>query len=106
MNDSPSVPSRGGVVWGVGTSADPIEGAVTEDGRGPSIWDTFSHTPGRVARDESGDVACDHYHRVEADLDLLDALGVGAYRFSVAWPRIQPSGAGPVERRGVEFYRR
>ena len=93
-----------GFVWGVATSAYQIEGAVAEDGRGPSIWDTFSHTSGRTANGETGDVACDHYHRWESDLELL--TGLDAYRFSVAWPRIQPTGSGPVERRGVDFYRR
>jgi beta-glucosidase len=95
-----------GFVWGVATAAYQIEGAVTEDGRGPSIWDTFSHTPGRVALGETGDVACDHYHRWPEDLDLIRALGAGAYRFSIAWPRIQPAGSGPVEQRGLDFYRR
>ena len=79
---------------------------MAEDGRGPSIWDTFSHTPGTVVNGETGDVACDHYHRWPADLDLLADLGVGAYRFSVAWPRIQPTGSGRVEQRGLDFYRR
>ena len=93
-------------VWGTATAAYQIEGAVAEDGRGPSIWDTFSHTPGRVAHAENGDVACDHYHRWPEDLDLLADLGVGAYRLSVAWPRILPTGAGRVESRGLDFYRR
>jgi len=93
-------------VWGTATAAYQIEGAVAEDGRGPSIWDTFSHTPGRVARGETGDVACDHYHRWQEDLDLLADLGVDAYRLSVAWPRILPTGSGQVEQRGLDFYRR
>jgi beta-glucosidase len=93
-------------VWGTATSAYQIEGAVAVDGRGASIWDTFSHTPGAVANGETGDVACDYYHRWPADLDLLADLGVGAYRFSIAWPRIQPTGAGRVEQRGLDFYRR
>jgi len=97
---------RAGFVWGAATAAYQIEGAVAEDGRGPSIWDTFSHTPGRVVDGETGDVACDHYHRWAADLDLLAGAGFDAYRFSVAWPRVQPTGAGPVEPRGLEFYRR
>ena len=95
-----------GFTWGVATSAYQIEGAVDADGRGPSIWDTFSHTPGRVVKGETGDVACDHYHRYAEDLDLLAQLGVDAYRFSIAWPRIQPTGAGQVEQRGLDFYRR
>jgi beta-glucosidase len=95
-----------GFRWGTATASYQIEGAVREDGRGPSIWDTFSHTPGKVARGETGDVAVDHYHRVDEDLDHLTRLGVGAYRFSVAWPRIQPTGSGPANRAGVDFYSR
>src|SRR5690606_15862168 len=95
-----------GFFWGTATAAYQIEGAVAEDGRGPSIWDTFSHTPGRVAKGETGDVACDHYHRWREDLDLLANLGVDAYRLSVAWPRILPTGSGRVEQRGLDFYRR
>lgn len=92
--------------WGVATAAYQIEGAATEDGRGPSIWDTFSHTPGKVKAGDTGDVACDHYHRLDADLDLIQALGVNAYRFSVAWPRIQPTGTGAVNQAGLDFYSR
>jgi beta-glucosidase len=95
-----------GFVWGTATASYQIEGAVDEDGRGPSIWDTFSHTPGRVARGETGDVACDHYHRWREDLDLVAGGGFGAYRFSVAWPRIQPTGTGAPNQRGLDFYRR
>jgi beta-glucosidase len=79
---------------------------VREDGRGPSIWDTFSHTPGRIRDGSTGDVACDQYHRFEADLDLVSALGLGAYRFSIAWPRIQPAGRGTPDPRGLDHYRR
>lgn len=92
-------------VWGVATAAYQIEGAVAEDGRGPSIWDTFSHTPGKVDGGDTGDIACDHYHRWPQDLDLMVDLGVNAYRFSIAWPRILPTGADRVEPRGLEFYR-
>jgi beta-glucosidase len=95
-----------GFLWGTATASYQIEGAVTEDGRGPSIWDTFSHTPGKVLRGETGDVAVDHYHRVDEDLAHLSSLGVGAYRFSIAWPRIQPSGSGAVNQAGVDFYSR
>ncbi|MET7401629.1 GH1 family beta-glucosidase [Dactylosporangium sp. NPDC005572] len=95
-----------GFLWGAATAAYQIEGAVTEDGRGPSIWDTFSHTPGAVLRGDTGDVACDHYHRWREDLDLLGELGVGAYRLSVAWPRVVPAGAGPVNPAGLDFYER
>ncbi|GAA3610173.1 GH1 family beta-glucosidase [Marihabitans asiaticum] len=91
---------------GVATAAYQVEGGVSEGGRGPSIWDTFSHTPGRVWNADTGDTACDHYHRWESDLDLMAELGVDSYRLSIAWPRIQPGGSGPVNRAGVDFYRR
>ena len=93
-------------VWGVATSSYQIEGAAAEDGRGQSIWDTFCRTPGKVANGDSGDVACDHYHRWESDLDLIASLGVNAYRFSIAWPRIVPNGRGRIEPRGLDFYDR
>ncbi|HWM34373.1 MAG TPA: GH1 family beta-glucosidase [Pseudolysinimonas sp.] len=93
-------------VFGSATASYQIEGAVHEDGRGPSIWDTFSHTPGKTTNGDTGDVACDHYHRWESDLDLLAELGLQAYRFSIAWPRIQPTGSGAVNRKGLEFYGR
>ena len=93
-------------VWGTATSAYQIEGAATEDGRGASIWDTFSHTPGRTANGETGDIACDHYHRSEADVDLLAWLGVDAYRFSIAWPRVQAAGSGAWNEKGFAFYDR
>ena len=92
--------------WGTATSSYQIEGAVDEDGRGPSIWDTFSHTPGKVANGDTGDVACDHYHRWADDIDLVASYGLNAYRFSVAWPRIQPSGRGAPNQKGIDFYRR
>jgi beta-glucosidase len=95
-----------GFVWGVATASYQIEGAVREDGRGPSIWDTFSHTPGKVRRGDTGDIACDSYHLFERDLDLLSELGVRAYRFSVAWPRVQPSGSGAINEAGLDYYRR
>ncbi len=92
--------------WGAATAAYQIEGAVKEDGRGPSIWDTYSHTPGRVVGGDTGDVACDHYHRYREDVAAMAALGLPAYRFSVAWPRLQPGGRGPVNPAGLDFYRR
>jgi beta-glucosidase len=100
-----------GFTWGVSTASYQIEGAVSEDGRGTSVWDTFSHTPGKVRASEdgvqdTGDVACDHYHRYPEDVALMAHLGVGAYRFSVAWPRIQPTGAGPANAAGLDFYER
>src|SRR5689334_17139094 len=95
-----------GFVIGSATASYQIEGAVREDGRGPSIWDTFSHTPGKTTNGDTGDVADDHYHRWESDLDLMQELGLEAYRFSIAWPRIQPTGSGAVNAKGVEFYSR
>ena len=92
--------------WGVATSSYQIEGAATAGGRGPSIWDTFSRVPGAVINGDSGDVACDHYHRYGEDLDLIKWLGVNAYRFSIAWPRIFPQGAGSPNQAGIDFYDR
>jgi beta-glucosidase len=92
-------------LWGAATAAYQIEGAVAEDGRGTSIWDTFSHTPGRVRGGDTGDIACDFYHRYAEDLDLLAALGMNAFRFSIAWPRVQPTGRGAVNQPGLDFYR-
>ncbi|QGZ59000.1 GH1 family beta-glucosidase [Paraburkholderia acidiphila] len=93
-------------VWGVATSSYQIEGAAREDGRGESIWDTFCRVPGKVVKGESGDVACDHYHRFEEDLDLMAQMGVNAYRFSIAWPRVQPDGRGAYNEKGLAFYER
>ena len=95
-----------GFLWGAATASYQIEGAANEGGRGPSIWDTFSHTPGKVLHGDTGDIACDHYNRLEEDLDLMAEIGLQAYRFSVAWPRIQPDGSGPVNQEGLDFYRR
>jgi beta-glucosidase len=92
--------------WGVATSAYQIEGAHEEDGRGPSIWDTYCRTPGMVEGGENGDVACDHYHRMPADVELIRSLGVDLYRFSVSWPRIQATGRGPANVAGLDFYDR
>ena len=92
--------------WGVATSAYQIEGAAAEDGRTPSIWDTFCRVPGAVHDGDTGDVACDHYHRMPQDVALIKSLGVDAYRFSVAWPRVQPGGSGPVNPAGLAFYDR
>nr|WP_194304041.1 GH1 family beta-glucosidase [Chthonobacter albigriseus] len=93
-------------VFGVATAAFQIEGAASEDGRKPSIWDAFSHMPGRVENGDTGDVACDHYHRMESDLDLIASLGVDAYRFSIAWPRVIPEGRGAINDKGLDFYER
>jgi beta-glucosidase len=91
--------------FGVAMAAYQIEGAVDEDGRGQSIWDAFCKRPGAVAGGDTGDVACDHYHRWREDLDLMASLGIESYRFSISWPRVQPDGRGPVNRAGVDFYR-
>src|SRR5215217_7623978 len=91
-------------LWGVATASYQIEGAVAEDGRGPSIWDTFVTRPGRVKDGDTGDVACDHYHRYPEDIELMRELGVDAYRFSVAWPRVQPEGSGALNPKGLDFY--
>jgi beta-glucosidase len=95
-----------GFVFGAATAAYQIEGAVDVDGRGPSIWDTFSHTPGKTFQGDTGDVAVDHYTRYPADVALMKDLGLDAYRFSVSWPRVLPEGTGRIEKRGLDFYRR
>lgn len=95
-----------GFKWGFAASAYQIEGAVHEDGRGVSIWDTFAHTPGKTDRGDTGDVACDHYHRYADDVRLMAELGARAYRFSIAWPRIFPMGSGTANQKGIDFYRR
>ncbi len=93
-------------LWGAATSAYQIEGATRADGRGPSIWDQFAATPGATHQGDTGDIAADHYHRMEEDVALMHSLGLGAYRFSVAWPRVLPEGAGAVNTRGLDFYDR
>jgi beta-glucosidase len=95
-----------GFVWGVATAAYQIEGAWNEDGKGESIWDRFSHTPGKVANGDTGDVACDHYHRWREDVALMKELGLHAYRFSVSWPRLLPEGRDRVNVAGLDFYSR
>ncbi|GAA3026359.1 GH1 family beta-glucosidase [Kitasatospora albolonga] len=94
-----------GFAWGAATAAYQIEGAAAEGGRTPSIWDTFSHTPGKVAGGDTGDTAVDHYHRFREDVRLMAELGLTAYRFSLSWPRIQPTGRGPAVEHGLDFYR-
>jgi|SRR5579875_61333 len=93
-------------LWGTATASYQVEGAVDEDGRGMSIWDTFAHTPGKIFHDDNGDVACDHYHRFADDIGIMAELGLNAYRFSVAWPRVQPQGKGAPNQAGLDFYRR
>ena len=95
-----------GFLWGAATAAYQVEGAWNEDGKGVSIWDTFSHTQGKIADGSTGDVACDHYHRWREDIALMKELGLKAYRFSIAWTRILPQGAGVVNLKGLDFYDR
>lgn len=92
--------------WGVATASYQIEGAVKEGGRGVSIWDTFSHSAGKTLHGDHGDIADDHYHRMQEDIGLMGELGVHSYRFSIAWPRVQPEGKGPVNKAGIDFYKR
>jgi beta-glucosidase len=95
-----------GFVWGTSTAAYQVEGGWDEDGKGPSIWDTFTHLPGKIERGETADRADDHYHRWPADLDLMHDLGIPAYSFSVSWPRVLPDGIGPLNPAGMDFYDR
>jgi beta-glucosidase len=95
-----------GFLFGAATAAYQIEGAHDADGKGPSIWDTFTRRPGAIARGETGDVACDHYRRWREDVELMRALGLSAYRFSISWPRVLPEGSGKVNERGLDFYQR
>ncbi|MFJ2651674.1 GH1 family beta-glucosidase [Streptomyces sp. NPDC087420] len=94
-----------GFLWGTATAAYQIEGAAQADGRTPSIWDVYSRTPGKVRNGDTGDIATDHYHRWREDIAIMADLGVGAYRFSVSWPRVQPGGRGPASAKGLDFYR-
>ena len=94
-----------GFTWGAATAAYQIEGAVDADGRGPSVWDTFSRTPGKVRGGDTGDIACDSYHRYPEDADLLRSLGLSGYRFSISWPRIFPDGAGKLNQAGLDYYK-
>ena len=102
----PNSPFPPDFVWGVATASFQIEGAANEDGKGPSVWDTFCRLPGVIADQSNGDVACDHYHRLGSDLDLIQHLGVDAYRFSVSWPRVRPTGSGSWNAKGLDFYER
>ncbi len=106
MNDLKPNPLPCNFVWGVSTSSYQIEGAVAADGRGPSVWDAYSRSPGHVANGDTGDIACDHYHRYQEDTALMRDLGVNAYRFSVAWPRVMPDGRGSINEAGLAFYDR
>jgi beta-glucosidase len=94
-----------GFHWGAATASYQIEGGWNEDGKGESIWDRFAHAPGNVKNGEHGDVACDTYHRFAEDVAIAKELGLTSYRFSIAWPRIQPSGRGVANPKGLDFYR-
>ncbi|MDX6226968.1 MAG: beta-glucosidase, partial [Frankiales bacterium] len=100
------LPFPAGFVWGAATAAYQIEGGAAEGGRTPSIWDTFSHTPGRTLAGDTGDVAADHYRRYRDDVALMHDLGIAAYRFSASWPRVIPGGSGKVNAEGLDFYSR
>ncbi len=93
-------------IWGAATSSYQIEGAWNEDGKGESIWDRFSHTPGKILNDDTGDIAIDHYHRYQEDVALMKEMGLQAYRFSITWPRILPKGRGDINQKGIDFYSR
>ena len=99
------LPFPPGFAWGAATAAYQIEGAADADGRGASVWDTFSHTPGKVRGDDTGDIACDSYHRYREDVGLLASLGLNSYRFSISWPRVQPGGRGSANQKGLDYYR-
>ena len=106
MSERPARAVPADFVWGAATAAYQIEGAVREDGRGRSVWDDFSHTEGKVANGHTGDIACDHYHRVESDVKMMSELGLQTYRFSVAWPRIMPDGRTTTNQAGLDWYHR
>ena len=106
MTERPAREFPSGFVWGAATASYQIEGAVREGGRGKTVWDTFSHTEGKVAGSHTGDVACDHYHRVESDVKLMADLGLQSYRFSIAWSRVIPDGRGRVNGEGLAWYHR
>ena len=103
---SPTLAFPKGFYWGTATAAYQVEGAWNEGGKGESIWDRFSHTPGKINDGTTGDVACDHYHRYREDIALMRALNLNSYRFSVSWPRIQPEGSGKANVAGLDFYNR
>jgi beta-glucosidase len=106
MSERPAITFPDGFRWGAATAAYQIEGAARDGGRGRSVWDTFSHTEGKVANGDTGDVACDHYHRVESDVAMMADLGLQSYRFSFAWSRVMPEGRGKPNAEGIAFYHR
>jgi beta-glucosidase len=104
--DPGEAPFPPGFLWGAATAAYQVEGGWDADGKSPSVWDTFAHTPGRVLGGDTGDVACDSYHRIEQDTALIRELGLKSYRYSISWPRVQPHGAGPINPAGLDYYKR
>lgn len=106
MTDRPAIQFPDGFLWGAATASYQIEGAALEGGRGKSVWDTFSHTEGKVAKGHTGDVACDHYHRLDDDVAMMADLGLQSYRFSISWSRVMPDGRGAVNAEGLAFYQR
>jgi beta-glucosidase len=106
VTERPAIEFPDGFLWGAATASYQIEGAAREGGRGKSVWDTFSHTEGKVAKGHTGDVACDHYHRVDADVAMMAELGMQTYRFSIAWSRVMPEGRGKVNSEGLRWYHR
>jgi beta-glucosidase len=106
FNPPPEIPFPKGFFWGTATAAYQIEGGWNEDGKGESIWDRFAHTPGKIKNGDTGDVACDSYHRWREDIALMRAMNLNSYRFSISWPRIQPSGSGAANPKGVDYYSR
>ena len=102
--ETPKLSFPRGFLLGTASASYQIEGAVSEDGRGPSIWDTYSHTPGKIEDGTNGDKAYDHYHRFEEDVELMKRLGVNAYRFSISWSRVLPRGRGKINNKGLQFY--
>ena len=91
-------------LWGSATASYQIEGAANKDGKGKSIWDTFTHTPGKIKNNENGDIAVDHYHRYKEDISLMNDVKFNSYRFSISWPRIIPEGTGSINQKGIDFY--
>ncbi len=106
FDSSSDTPFPKGFFWGAATAAYQIEGAWKEDGKGESIWDRFAHTPGKIKNADTGDIACDSYHRWQEDIALARAMNLNSYRFSIPWPRIQPAGSGPANSKGIDYYSR
>src|ERR1700728_1906823 len=102
----PGEPFPPGFLWGAATAAYQVEGAWQQDGRGESVWDRFAHTPGKIKNGDTGDVACDSYHRWREDIALMRTMNLNSYRFSISWPRIQPSGSGAANSKGLDYYSR